>query len=178
MIERPTLPATYRLQAELIEAAKNMHESYRKVSKALGAGATRRAYDLGDCVVKIPACHLIEYIGTNYISPLSMRLKIAKCVASGNIHNWLEREHYRNGHPVFSLAEVLDYQVIDGLHISFQERLTEFPPGIDHISYDNLRKFYPEWIWDAPDGGQGGFDKDGVFKLYDYADIGKRFDFT
>lgn len=146
----------------VVETCNDLHIKYATEGEYLGSGISRRVYDMGDYVVKIPYLLFNKY---------SNQRNRSSNIRYGCECNWRELEYYTHNPTKFTLAEVLDYQIINGVHVLFMEKLTETKCWA-HIHWTVARAFgLPDWFNSVYDGCQGGFDKEGVFKIYDYADV-------
>lgn len=172
--------ATVRKAIDIFEALEEKYE-------LLDQGVTRAGFLVDGDVIKVPVGDEVEYL-YKYGSRRNYT-RLCRLIALGNYHNWQELDFYTDNPSDFELAEIKDYNVINGVHISRMEYLDRamhwgdyfpHPDSVDengdyyedkdvHLSQEGL--VLPKWVRYAPDLGQGGFDKDGVFKIYDYSDI-------
>lgn len=141
-----------------IFSCANLNYEFSQKGKYLGQGLSRSCYDMGDYVVKIPRFYNDK--GDLYNRVLS--------IYDGNCDNWAELSLYTNNSTKYALAEILDYKIIGGVHVVYMEKLTETRRWMISLAEARDRGI-PDWFHLVYDGCQAGFDKNGVFKVYDYA---------
>lgn len=114
----------------------------------LGAGNNRASFAYGNSVYKIPIC-TDGFFGNIFEAELSKKvgLSLIEFTYKGNSH--------------FCRIAPCSLMEVNGIPILKMDKLETIDWKIRRTMFD------PDWYL-ATDDGQGGFDKKGVFRLYDF----------
>lgn len=170
-----------------VSVALGLYYKFSFNYKHIGSGASRSAWEYRGGIAKLPVSDACIRFYEEEVCDDRTRDVLASWILTGIWHNWQELDFYTNNRTNLELAEILDYQETDIVNVLTMEKLDHAQRWTKFISdQDPITKLYrgrlvslptpeglvlPEWIKDAPDDCQGGFDKNKVFKIFDYSDI-------